>query len=50
MKIRRTGEASETPLNKLIAGVQAAINEEWAVIHALLHVETLDDEESADQG
>ncbi|MEZ4659877.1 MAG: YbaK/EbsC family protein [Caldilineaceae bacterium] len=41
MKVRRTGESSEIPLDQLVAGVQAAANAEWAVINGMLKEETL---------
>ncbi|MCB9147635.1 MAG: proline--tRNA ligase [Caldilineaceae bacterium] len=41
MKVRRTGESSEIPLDQLVAGVQAAADAEWAFINSRLKEETL---------
>ena len=41
MKVRRTGESSEIPLDQLVAGVQAAADAEWAFINSRLKEEAL---------
>jgi prolyl-tRNA synthetase len=41
MKIRRTGETREIPLGDLVNGIKAALEEEWAWIHAMLKDEPM---------
>jgi prolyl-tRNA synthetase len=41
LKFRRTGEVREVALDDIVAGINAALDEEWAVIHALLKAEPM---------
>jgi prolyl-tRNA synthetase len=43
LKLRRTGEASTIPLDNLVAGVQAVVDSEWAVIRGMLREERLEE-------
>jgi prolyl-tRNA synthetase len=41
LKFRRTGEVREIALDDIVNGINAALAEEWAVIHALLKEEAM---------
>lgn len=41
LKFRRTGEIREVALDDIVVGIRAALDEEWAVIHALLKEEPM---------
>ena len=41
-KVRRTGEGGEIALDNLLAGLQEVMDQEWAVLHAMMTTETLD--------
>jgi prolyl-tRNA synthetase len=41
LKFRRTGETREVPLNNLVNGIQAALQEEWDVLKGLLKEEKM---------